>query len=74
MNKTIVIADDHQLVRAGIKMLIQDIDGFEIIAEASDGKEALDLVMKLKPDIAILDITMPVLTTGMFAADFTVFA
>jgi len=62
MNKTIVIADDHQLVRAGIKMLIQDIDGFEIIAEASDGKEALDLVMKLKPDIAILDITMPVLT------------
>jgi DNA-binding NarL/FixJ family response regulator len=55
----VLLADDHALVRAGIRALLNTIDGVNVIAEAGDGLEALRLISKLQPDIVLLDITMP---------------
>ncbi len=55
----IVLADDHDLVRSGIKALLLMIDGVEVIAEARDGKELIALVDDLMPDIVMTDISMP---------------
>jgi len=55
----ILLADDHKLVRAGVSMMIQDIEGFEIIAEASNGLQALEMSRDLTPDLVIMDIHMP---------------
>src|SRR5713226_8166820 len=55
----IVVADDHELVRRGIRDLLQIQRGWNVVAEAANGREAVDKVRRLKPDIAILDITMP---------------
>jgi DNA-binding NarL/FixJ family response regulator len=55
----VLLADDHALVRAGIRALSNTIEGVEVIAEAGDGREALRLISELKPDIVLLDITMP---------------
>ena len=55
----ILIADDHDLVRRGVKSLLQSHAGWNICAEACNGQEALLQAEELKPDIAILDITMP---------------
>lgn len=55
----ILIADDHALVRAGIRALAEKIDGVEVVAEAGNGPEALRLIKELKPDLVLLDITMP---------------
>ena len=63
----ILIADDHLLVRAGIRALIESIEGATVVAEANDGREAVDLAATLRPDIAILDVTMPGLN-GLEAA------
>ena len=54
----IVLADDHTLFRAGIRALLADIAGAEVIAEAGDGHEALRLIALHRPDVAILDIAM----------------
>jgi DNA-binding NarL/FixJ family response regulator len=54
-----LLADDHALVRAGIKALSTRIEGVEVIAEAGDGLEALRLIKDLQPDVVLLDITMP---------------
>jgi DNA-binding NarL/FixJ family response regulator len=60
MKKTrILIADDHDVVRSGLKMLLRSHAGFSIVAEAADGEEAIRLTDKHHPDIAILDISMP---------------
>ena len=60
MNKTrILIADDHDVVRSGLKMLLRSQGEFSIVAEAADGEEAVRLVDKHRPDVAILDISMP---------------
>lgn len=60
--RRVLIVDDEVLVRIGIKHSITwDQNGFELIGEASDGKEALEMIQKLAPDIVILDINMPVL-------------
>ena len=56
---SIVIADDHILIRDGIKAVLQSIDTFEVIGEACNGEEAIQLIDTLNPDIALLDITMP---------------
>jgi DNA-binding NarL/FixJ family response regulator len=54
-----LIADDHALVRAGIRALVEKIRGVTVVAEAGKGSEALQLITELRPDLVLLDITMP---------------
>lgn len=54
----ILLADDHALVRAGIRELVQKISGIEVIGEASGGRQALELIESLSPDLVLLDIGM----------------
>ena len=56
---SVLIADDHSIVRKGIRHLIEAESDIHVCAEASDGKEVLEQIEKQRPDIAILDITMP---------------
>src|ERR1700751_4716118 len=60
MSIRILLADDHSLIRQGLRALLEK-QGFQIVSEASDGQEALRSVMETHPDIAIVDIRMPVL-------------
>src|SRR4051812_13436280 len=55
----IVLADDHEIVRAGVRALLEKIPLGEVVGEAANGREALDLVAKHRPDILLLDIAMP---------------
>jgi DNA-binding NarL/FixJ family response regulator len=55
----VLIADDHALVRAGIRALVEKIEGMVVVGEAGKGSEALELVRELQPDLMLLDITMP---------------
>lgn len=55
----VVLADDHDLVRSGIKALLGMVEGVEVIAEARDGRELVTLVSDLKPDVVMTDISMP---------------
>ncbi|MFH1691520.1 MAG: response regulator transcription factor [Candidatus Omnitrophota bacterium] len=55
----ILIADDHDIIREGIKNILQKTGEYEIVGQACDGQEALEKVAELKPDILLLDITMP---------------
>jgi len=57
----IVIADDHTIVRQGLKKLLEEEDYMKIIGEAMNGREAVRKVQELKPDIVIMDIAMPIL-------------
>ena len=60
MNPTLVlIADDHALVRAGIRAFLERIPNIEVVAEASDGREAVELVAQRQPDIVLMYIAMP---------------
>ncbi len=58
----IVVAEDHQLVRAGISAIINSIPGVEVVGQATDGAEAVKLVTELNPDILFLDLVMPNMT------------
>jgi DNA-binding NarL/FixJ family response regulator len=64
----ILIADDHEIVRRGIRTLLQARPEWEICGEARDGREAIQLAKELNPDVIILDVSMPVLG-GLVAAD-----
>lgn len=55
----LVLADDHTLVRAGMRALLSELPGIEVVGETGDGREALRLVRERKPDIALIDISMP---------------
>ena len=55
----ILLADDHPVVRKGLKLCIEEGEGFKVVAEAGDGEAALALIQKLRPHLAILDIDMP---------------
>ena len=63
----ILIADDHGIVRTGLKLLLDRISGMEVVGEAADGREAVRLAAELQPDIVIMDIAMPLLN-GLQAA------
>jgi DNA-binding NarL/FixJ family response regulator len=64
----VILADDHTLVRAGIKSLLENSDGVVVIGEAGNGRDAIELTGKLKPDMVFLDIAMPELN-GIQAAE-----
>ncbi len=55
----VLLADDHDLVRAGFRSLLQNFEGVQVIGEAADGQQALRLVESLKPDLVLMDIAMP---------------
>lgn len=64
----ILLADDHALVRNGMKTLLKDVDDFFVAGEASDGLEVIKKIKELSPDIVIMDISMPNMT-GLEATD-----
>lgn len=55
----IMLADDHALIRAGLRALLKSIEGVEVIAEASNGHETLEAVERRRPDVILMDIAMP---------------
>lgn len=59
--KRVLIADDHDVVRRGLRALLESENGFEVCGEAIDGREAVRKAKQLTPDIAVIDISMPVL-------------
>jgi DNA-binding NarL/FixJ family response regulator len=58
----VLLADDHKLVRAGFGQMLTALGNVEVVAETGDGREALELIRKHRPDVAFVDITMPGLT------------
>lgn len=58
----IVICDDHKILRAGLKNLIGEVDDLQVVGEANNGRELLDLLDKHPPDLLILDLSMPEMT------------
>ncbi|MBI3106948.1 MAG: response regulator transcription factor [Candidatus Rokubacteria bacterium] len=54
-----MLADDHALVRAGIRSLLQGLGGVEVVGEADDGREALNLLETQRPDVLLMDLMMP---------------
>jgi len=61
MQLRILVADDHPIVRAGLRALLESRVGWQVCAEAGNGREAVEKAGKVKPDVAVLDISMPVL-------------
>ena len=59
MKIRVLVADDHALVRAGLVNLVGDFEGFEVVGDAADGREALALARRVSPDIVLLDVSMP---------------
>ncbi len=55
----VLLADDHNLIRAGLRLLLENLAGIEVVAEAGDGREALRLVKMHHPDVVLMDIMMP---------------
>ena len=55
----IILADDHAVIRRGLRLVLEQQKDFEVVGEASDGRGAVNLAETAKPDIAVLDITMP---------------
>ena len=58
----ILIADDHGIVRGGLRLLLEQQDDFTVVGEAADGQEALEMSLALRPDVCVLDVSMPKLT------------
>ncbi len=57
----ILIADDHEVVRSGLRAILEAQSGWEVVGEASDGKTAISMATELKPDVAIIDYSLPVM-------------
>jgi DNA-binding NarL/FixJ family response regulator len=55
----VIIADDHAVVRQGIRGVLEEVEGLTVVAEAGDGEAALELTRKHQPDVVVLDVTMP---------------
>ena len=58
-NLRILIADDHLIVREGLRLILESEDGFELVGEAQDGSEAIKLAADLQPDVVLMDLRMP---------------
>jgi len=71
MTVRILLADDHALVRAGIRRILEAEPDMTVVAEASDGAEAVELVRQTMPDLAVLDISMPRMTGLQAAREIT---
>lgn len=61
MNITVLLADDHTIVREGMRLLLESETDIKVIAEAEDGHEAVRLTLSLRPDVVVMDIAMPLL-------------
>ena len=59
MRRTILLADDHQIIRQGLRSLLEQEKGLEVVAEAQNGRVAVELALKQSPDLAVMDIGMP---------------
>jgi DNA-binding NarL/FixJ family response regulator len=59
MSIKVLLADDHAVVREGVRLVLEKSKGIEVVAEAGDGREALRLAEQFRPDVAVLDIAMP---------------
>ena len=59
---SVILADDHTLFRQGLAALLQTVEEIELLAQAANGREAWDLIERLQPDVAILEVCMPELT------------
>jgi DNA-binding NarL/FixJ family response regulator len=57
----LLIVDDHRLFRQGLRQICEIVGGFEVVGEAENGKEAVDMVDELQPDVVLMDINMPVM-------------
>ncbi len=55
----VLLADDHTIVRQGVRLCLEAMGDIEVVAEAADGEEAVQLASELKPDVAVIDLTMP---------------
>ena len=55
----LMLVDDHEVIRVGLKSFLQTQEGIKVVAEASNGEEALELALRYEPDIILMDITMP---------------
>ncbi len=64
---TILLADDHVILREGLRAQLNGIEGMQVVGEAGDGRQAVKLAEKIKPDVVVLDISMPLLN-GIEAA------
>jgi DNA-binding NarL/FixJ family response regulator len=67
MNARIVLADDHEIVRSGIRSLLDGHYPWEVCGEAENGQEAVEKVLSLKPELVVLDLSMPIMN-GIEAA------
>ena len=59
MSLRILVADDHDIIRRGLKSLLTARPGWEVCAEAKNGREAVSLAEELKPDVVVMDVSMP---------------
>src|SRR5678815_256856 len=55
----ILLADDHTVMRAGLRLLLERHENFEVIGEAADGREAVEIASRQKPDVVVMDVAMP---------------
>ena len=55
----VMLVDDHAMIRAGIKVLLEQIDGIDVVGEAANGFKAIELVKQLLPDVILMDLSMP---------------
>ena len=68
----ILLADDHAVIRSGLRLVLEREPGFRVVAEAADGKDAIRLAAELSPDVAVLDVAMPNLNGIEAARQITV--